>query len=163
MPVKLCATMPTLPRSHINFESHRGAGALRFDHFQFLAPDAAAAGRFYTDLGIRVSDFFTDDDFDGCIFGIFLFRKNNPHDIVFLTRSGPKMHHFGYIVPESHDLFRACDIAGNIGFGDSIERGLGRHGQGHQLFVYFREPAGHRVEILPPPIQIVDLEDGRVE
>ena len=56
------------------------------------------------------------------MFGIFLFRKNNPHDVVFLTQRGPRMHHFGYIVAEAQNLFRACDVAGNIGFGDMIER-----------------------------------------
>ena len=163
MAVELVDRMETRPRSHMALQDHRGAGALRFDHFQCLAPDVVAAGRFYTDLGFRVSDYFTDDAHDGQIFGIFLFRKDNPHDLVFLTRAGPRMHHFAYIVPEAHTLFRACDIAGNLGFGDTIERGLGRHGQGHQLFVYFRDPAGHRVEILPPPIQVIDLEDEPVE
>lgn len=163
MPVELVARMETRPRQHMNIERHKGAGALRFDHFQCLAHDVTEAGRFYTDLGFRVSDYFTDDNYGGHIFGLFLFRKNNPHDLVFLTRGGPRMHHFAYIVPESHTLFRACDIAGNIGYGDTIEHGLGRHGQGHQLFVYFRDPAGHRVEILPPPIQLIDLEDEPVE
>jgi catechol 2,3-dioxygenase len=162
-PIELCSSMSTLPRLHVGYERHRGAGALRYDHVQVVVPDVVEAAAFYTELGFRISDYFTDDAFGGRAFGIFLFRKDNPHDLVFLTRGGPRMHHFGYVVPESHDLFRACDIAGNLGFGQSIERGLGRHGQGHQLFVYFRDPAGHRVEILPPPIQIIDLEDGPVE
>lgn len=162
MPIEFVARMETRPRSHMNIERHRGAGALRFDHFQCLVHDVAEAGRFYTDIGFRVSDYFTDDAFDGKIFGLFLFRKSNPHDLVLLTRGGPKMHHFAYVVPDAQTLFRACDVAGNIGYGDTIERGLGRHGQGHQLFVYFRDPAGHRVEILPPPIQIIDLEDEPV-
>jgi catechol 2,3-dioxygenase len=159
IPLELCATMDRRPRLHIDYQLHRGAGALRFDHFQLLAPSVREAAEFYAELGFRISDYFYDDLHDGYLFGVFLHRKSNPHDLVFLTRLGPQMHHFGYIVPEAHDLFRACDIAGNIGFADNIERSPGRHGQGHALFVYFRDPDGHRVEILPPPIQVVDIDE----
>lgn len=162
MPLEFCATMESRPRLHNNFELHKGAAALRFDHFQILTPDVREASAFYTDLGFRISDYFTDDNFGDHLFGAFLYRKNNPHDIVFLTREGPRMHHFGYIVPESQNLFRACDIAGNIGFGDNIEHGPGRHGQGHALYTYFRDPDGHRVEILPHPIQVMDIDDEPV-
>jgi catechol 2,3-dioxygenase len=162
IPVELCATMSTEPRLHDKPHLHRGAGGLRFDHVQCLAPDVAAAGRFYTDLGFRISDYFVDQPDDEDPLGLFLFRKNNPHDLVFLTRPGPQLHHFAYIVPESHCLLRALDTAGAVGFAKNFERGPGRHGQGHAFYVYFRDPDGHRVEILPPPIQIIDLDDGPV-
>ncbi|MGQ9364968.1 VOC family protein [Azospirillum sp. ST 5-10] len=162
MPLELVAAMPKQRRLHDQLQLHRGAGGLRFDHFQFLAPDVVEASRFYTDLGFRISDYFTDTAEDDQPLGIFLFRKNNPHDLVFMTRPGPKMHHFAYIVQESANLFRALDVAGNLGYAANIERGPGRHGQGHQLYVYFRDPDGHRVEILPPPIQLIDFDDGPV-
>lgn len=159
MPIELCATMPTQPRLHDKPHLQRGAGALRYDHVQCLAPDVAAAGRFYTDLGFRISDYFVDKPEDDDPLGLFMFRKNNPHDLVFLTRPGPQLHHFAYVVAEIHHLFRALDTAGAIGFERNLERGPGRHGQGHVFYVYFRDPDGHRVEILPPPIQIIDLDD----
>ena len=159
MPIEFCATMPTLPRLHDKPHLQRGAAALRYDHVQCLAPDVAAAGRFYTDLGFRISDYFVDKPEDDDPLGLFMFRKNNPHDIVFLTRPGPQMHHFGYVVGEVGQLFRALDTAGAIGFEHNLERGPGRHGQGHVFYVYFRDPDGHRVEILPPPIQIIDFDD----
>ncbi len=162
-PLELVAHMPTLPRLHDKPHLHRGAGALRYDHIQCLAPDVAEAGRFYTDLGFRVSDYFVDKETDEEPLGLFLFRKNNPHDIVFLKRAGPVLHHFAYIVPEAHHLFRALDVAGAIGFPRALERGPGRHGQGHAFYVYFRDPDGHRVEILPPPIQLIDFDDGPVK
>ena len=159
MPIELVASMPTEPRLHDKPHLHRGAGALRYDHVQCLVPDVAAAGKFYTDLGFRISDYFVDRPEDEDPLGLFMFRKNNPHDIVLLTRPGPQMHHFGYIISETDKLFRALDTAGAIGFAKNLERGPGRHGQGHAFYVYFRDPDGHRVEILPPPIQIVDLDD----
>jgi catechol 2,3-dioxygenase len=159
IPLEFCASMPTLPRLHDQPQAHRGAGALRFDHVQCLVPDVPAAGRFYADLGFRISDYFVDRPEDQDALGMFMFRKNNPHDIVLLTRPGPQMHHFAYVVAESHCLFRALDTAGAIGFAQCFERGPGRHGQGHAFYVYFRDPDGHRVEILPPPIQLIDLDD----
>ena len=163
IPLELVASMPTLPRLHDKPHLHRGAGALRYDHIQCLAPDVAEAGRFYTDIGFRVSDYFVDKETDEEPLGLFLYRKNNPHDIVFLKRAGPVLHHFAYIVPEASHLFRALDVAGAIGFSKSLERGPGRHGQGHAFYVYFRDPDGHRVEILPPPIQLIDFDDGPVK
>lgn len=159
MPIEFCATMPTEPRLHDQPHLHRGAGALRFDHTQCLVPDVLAAGRFYTEMGFRVSDFFVDRPEDEEPLGLFMFRKNNPHDLVLLTRPGPQMHHFAYVVSDVHKLFVALDVAGAIGFPRNLERGPGRHGQGHAFYVYFRDPDGHRVEILPPPIQIIDLDD----
>ena len=163
IPIELCASMPTQPRLHDRPHLHRGAGALRYDHVQCLMPEVAKASRFYTDLGFRISDYFVDRPEEEEPLGIFLYRKNNPHDIVFLTRPGPTMHHFGYIVSDVNCLFRALDTAGAIGFSRNFERGPGRHGQGHAFYVYFRDPDGHRVEILPPPIQIIDIDDKPVK
>jgi catechol 2,3-dioxygenase len=162
IPIELCASMPTQPRLHDKPHLQRGASALRYDHVQCLVPDVAHAGRFYTDLGFRISDYFVDRPEDENPLGLFMFRKNNPHDLVLLARPGPVLHHFGYVVAEPGHLFRALDTAGAVGFERSLERGPGRHGQGHAFYVYFRDPDGHRVEILPPPIQIIDLDDKPV-
>jgi catechol 2,3-dioxygenase len=127
------------------------------DHFQVLAPDVVRAAAFYTDLGFRVSDYYCAAS--ERIVGIFMHRKDNPHDMVFLTRAGPRFHHFGYIVPEMHHVVRALDCAGNLGFGAALEHGPGRHGHGHSYFVYLRDPDGHRIELLLSAIQVIDIDD----
>ena len=114
-------------RTQTKVHTHKGAGALRMDHYQLLVPDVAAAAKFYLDLGFRVSDYTVLGD--DKIVAIFLHRKDNPHDMVLLQRSGPRFHHYGYIVQEMHHVVRALDIAGNIGFGDNLEHGPGRHGE----------------------------------
>jgi|SRR5690348_3574342 len=162
MPIELCATMPTQPRLHDKPHLQRGAAALRYDHVQCLVPDVIAAGRFYADLGFRISDYFVDQPDDQDPLALFMFRKNNPHDLVFMARPGPQFHHCAYIVADTQHLFRALDTAGAIGFSKCLERGPGRHGQGHTFYVYFRDPDGHRVEILPPAIQMIDLDDKPV-
>lgn len=159
IPLEFCATMPAQPRFHDQFDVQRGGAALRFDHTQVLAPDVGAASQFYTDLGFRISDYFVDQPGDETPLGIFLYRKNNPHDIVFLRRPGPVFHHFAYIVADQSFLFRALDTAGSLGLAATLERGPARHGEGHALYVYFRDPDGHRCEIMSQPIQMGDAED----
>jgi catechol 2,3-dioxygenase len=90
---------------------------------------------------------------------VFLQRKGNPHDIVFFHGAGPRLHHFAYFTPESQNLLHACDAAGALGFGSSVERGPGRHGPGHARFVYFRDPDGHRVELFNTHYQVMDIEN----
>ena len=58
-----------------------------------------------------------------------------------------------------HHVVRALDCAGNLGFGDSLEHGPGRHGHGHSYYVYLRDPDGHRLELLLPAVQIIDIDD----
>ena len=160
-PVELCATMPTVPRMHTKIHTHRGAGALRMDHYQVLVPDVLSAAKFYMDLGFRISDYICIEGSEHVV-GTFLHRKNNPWDIVLLTRSGPRFHHGGYVVEAVEDIIRACDVAGNLGFADRIEHGPGRHGHQHSYYLYLRDPDGHRTELLLPGIQVIDIDDEPV-
>ena len=157
-PVELVATMKTVPRMHTRIDTHRGAGALRMDHYQVLVPDVLATAKFYMDLGFRISDYLYVEAAQRVV-GTFLHRKDNPWDIVLLTRSGPRFHHGGYVVEAFEDIVRACDVAGNLGFADRIEHGPGRHGHQHSYYLYVRDPDGHRTELLLPGIQIIDIDD----
>jgi catechol 2,3-dioxygenase len=160
-PVELIATMPTQPRQHVAVHTHKGARALRMDHYQVLVPDPMAAAKFYTDIGFRISDYLVIEGTDHTI-GVFLYRTDNPWDIVFLHRSGPQFHHCGYVVESLYDLIRGLDTAGNVGFAECIEHGPGRHGHGHAYYTYVRDPDGHRTELLLPAVQIVDRYDEPV-
>jgi catechol 2,3-dioxygenase len=46
--------------------------------------------------------------------------------------------------------------------GDQVEMTAGRHSLGHSYYVYLLDPAGHRVELLPPPVYYGDADDGPV-
>ncbi|HEX2216071.1 MAG TPA: VOC family protein [Xanthobacteraceae bacterium] len=157
-PLELCARMETRPRMHTHLHEHKGGRALRMDHYQVIVPDVPAAAKFYMDLGFRISDYICVDGTDRMV-GVFLHRKNNPWDMVFLHRAGPRFHHFGYVVESVHDMFRAFDVAGNIGFADAIEHGPGRHGHSHSYYTYLRDPDGHRCELLLPAIQLIDIDE----
>ncbi|MEJ8569945.1 VOC family protein [Microbaculum marinum] len=162
VPLELCASMTAVPRLGSAVDRHRGGVALRFDHFQILVPDAQAACDFYTRLGFRVSDYVETPD--GALVAAFMYRKDIPWDLVFFAAKGPRMHHFAYITPNAVDMFRACDIAGIRGYGEAVERGPGRHSMGHVQYVYFRDPDGHRSElVLDAPHHMTDLENEPVQ
>lgn len=159
-PVEFCASMETQPRLLFEFDRYIGGGALRLDHYQILTPRVAAALEFYMSFGFRLSEYMVAPD--GSVMGVFLQRKGNPHDIVFFNGSGPRLHHVAYTSGESHRLLHACDIAAQLGFGQNIERGPARHGPAFAMFVYLRDPDGHRVELFTAHYQTIDIDDAPV-
>ncbi len=160
-PLEFCATMPAMPRMITKFSAHRGGCAQRIDHYQILTPEVRKACEFYMAAGFRLSEYIAPKGTTD-LRGVFLQRKGNPHDIVFFNGTGPRIHHFAYLAPEVHHLLQACDIAGELGYGHEVERGPGRHGPGHAMYVYFRDPDGHRVELFNTHYQIMDIENEPV-
>jgi catechol 2,3-dioxygenase len=160
-PLELCASMESKPRLVTAFHAHRGAIPQRIDHFQLLTPEVGRACEFYMGLGFRLSEYVSPDDSDKLLFG-FLQRKGNPHDIVFADGAGPRLHHAAFSIPETYQLLYACDLAAELGYADNVEYGPGRHGPGHALFVYFRDPDGHRIELFNTHYQMMDIENEPV-
>jgi catechol 2,3-dioxygenase len=161
VPLELCARMTAVPRMITKFSLHKGGCAQRLDHYQVLTPNVRAACEFYMAVGFRLSEYISPAG-SSDLLGIFLQRKGNPHDIVFFNGTGPRLHHFAFLAPEVHHLLHACDVAGELGFGHDVERGPGRHGPGHAMFVYFRDPDGHRIELFNTHYQVMDLENEPV-
>jgi len=157
-PLEFCASMETRPRMIVQFDQFRGACPQRIDHFQVIAPDARLACEFYSELGFRLSEYIAVDGTDDLLF-VFLQRKGNPHDIVFAGGPGPRLHHAAFTVPDAQHIIQACDVLGAHGFGANLEHGPGRHGPGHALFAYFRDPDGHRIEVFTTHYQMMDVEN----
>jgi catechol 2,3-dioxygenase len=155
-PLELCAVMDDLPTSLQKFELYKGASPMRLDHFQIVTHDVQRAMEFYLALGFRLTEYTATDGKDE-IWGAWLQRKGNPHDVVFSNGKGPRLHHFAFAVPETRDIIHVCDVAGSLGFGRHFERGPGRHGIGNALFVYFRDPDGHRIELFNAHYQAIDV------
>ena len=116
---------------------------------------------FYQPLGFRCSEYTYSLNQDGSqhLWGVWLQRKGNPHDIVFTNGIGPRLHHFAYTIRDAHDLLHFCDVAGSLGMGARVERGPGRHGMGGGAqFVYVLDPDGHRIELFNTHYQTIDVE-----
>jgi catechol 2,3-dioxygenase len=157
VPLEFCASMAVVPRPLTQFHLHKGGSALRLDHYQILVPDVHKACEFYMAAGFWLTEYLSPGN-SGELTGVFLARKGNPHDIVFFKERGPRLHHAAFTAPESFHIMHACDCAGALGFGKCVERGPGRHGPGHALYVYLRDPDGHRVEIFNTHYQAMDPE-----
>jgi len=155
-PLEFCAVMDDLPTNLQKFERYRGASPMRLDHFQIVTYDVQAATEFYLSLGFRLTEYTATDGTEE-LWGTWLQRKGNPHDVVFVNGRGPRLHHYGIAVPEIRDIIQVCDVAGSLGFNRHFERGPGRHGIGNALFVYFRDPDGHRIELFNAHYQAIDI------
>jgi catechol 2,3-dioxygenase len=160
-PLELCATMATMPRMVVQFQVFKGPCPHRIDHFQIITPGVREACEFYSRMGFRLSEYIAVDNTDDLVF-VFLQRKGNPHDVVFADGPGPRLHHVAFTVPDAQHLIHACDVAASFGFGANLEHGPARHGPGHALFAYFRDPDGHRIELFNTHYQMMDIENEPV-
>jgi catechol 2,3-dioxygenase len=158
-PLELCATMQTQRRRIMDFELFHGACPQRIDHFQVLTHEVRRTLEFYMQMGFRLSEYIVHDGSDE-LRAVFLQRKGNPHDIVFVDNAGPRLHHAAFTIPEVYHLMYICDLLGRNGFGAGVEWGPGRHfGPGYARFVYLRDPDGHRIELFTNHYQTIDIED----
>lgn len=153
--LEFCATMEVMPRRHLDIEDHRGAAAHQLDHCQIVVPALAGASAFYAGLGFRTSEYIAAGD---KLVANFTYRKGLCLDLALVEGVGPRLHHFAYTVAESHFIFAACDMASRMGYAAGVERGPGRHGPSGVLFVYLRDPDGHRVEFFTGHYATVDIE-----
>jgi catechol 2,3-dioxygenase len=158
-PLDIVASMTHQPRHDTDVHMHKGAAARRFDHFQVTVPDVHEAAVFYTALGFRIADYMTMGEHP---VGVFLHVKDTPYDLVFVERDGPAFHHSGYIVPDIQSMLRACDTMGELGWGEKVEFGPGKHSVGHSYYAYLLDPDAHRVELLLPPVVYMDGDDPPV-
>jgi catechol 2,3-dioxygenase len=153
--IELCSQMETRPRMYLQKDKHKGACAQRLDHFQIHAPNVYDTCAFYSELGFRNSEYIAHQD---KLLAAFMYRKGSCLDLAIVPGLSPRLHHLAYTVPEAHDIFTGCDLAGIYGYAASVERGPGRHGPGGMLFVYLIDPDGHRVELFNSHYQTIDIE-----
>jgi catechol 2,3-dioxygenase len=156
--LELTSSMDTLPRRMQDFDEFVAGAPQRLDHFQVVTYDVQAATDFWTALGMRIAEYTGAGEEDE-LWGTWMEVKGNTHDLVFTNGRGPRLHHFAYTVPDATALLHAADVAGALGVGDDIDRGPGRHGISNALFLYLRDPDGHRIELFTTHYQFIDRED----
>lgn len=144
-----------LPRILQEYHLHRGPGILRIDHLNVFAPEVAEATRYYQEvMGFRLTEYTEDDQ--GRLWASWLHRKGNMHDIAFTNGEGPRLHHFAYWLPDPLAILKAADILAGARRTDQIERGPGRHGISNAMFLYLKDPDGHRLELYTSDYLTVD-------
>lgn len=89
-------------------------------------------------LGFKISDWISD---------FFVFMRCNPdhHTCNFLLGSGNKMHHLAFELRDWAHLQNAADLLAKHGI--ELIWGPGRHGPGHNVFLYYRDPDRNIIEL----------------
>ncbi len=137
------------------YHKHRGPGIQRIDHANVFTPKVEEALAFYREkLGFRLTEYTEDDE--GRLWAAWTHRKGNVHDLAFTNGEGPRLHHFAYWLPDPMSVIRAADILAGAMATDRIERGPGRHGISNAMFIYLRDPDGHRIELYTSDYLTVD-------
>ena len=119
-------------------------------------PDLLVIQRFYIDvLGFRWSDTIGD-------FFTFL-RCNVDHHAINLMQSDKRSGLF-HVAYEVRDFLQLKDHLDHLATrGHTLEWGPGRHGVGHNIFSYHRDPDGNLVELFTEIDLIYDEETAHFE
>lgn len=161
VPAALVITEPGsgVPLHLIEAQEPSGAGAYtplrptKLGHVAAFTPDLGQVQSFYQDLlGFRWSDTVGD-------FFVFL-RCNADHHVANFMASTKRtgMHHVAYEMRDPAHLIAMVDNLAE--HGHTLHWGPGRHGPGHNMFTYHRDPDGNTVELFTQIDTVVDEKRG---
>lgn len=145
IPLEFFAEMETVDRLLQQYHLYKSARMQRIDHFNCMVPEVEASHNFYINKLGFISSEYTEAD--GRMWASWMHRKPTVHDIAFMNGKGPRLHHVGFTLSDPTSILQVCDVLGSLGYGDSIERGPGRHGLSNAFFLYLRDPDGNRIEL----------------
>jgi catechol 2,3-dioxygenase-like lactoylglutathione lyase family enzyme len=149
--VELFSETKLLPRT----DAANAAAPIKLGHIAFMVRDAKQMVDFYTSvLGFRVSDWAGD---------FFAFLRCGPdhHTVNFLRGDEQRMHHFAFELKDWAHVQKACDHLGEKDV--QIVWGPGRHGIGHNIFIYHFDPDHRVVEFYTELDQMKDEASGYFE
>ncbi len=129
-----------------------GVSPMKLGHLAHVVPDAEAITDFYVEnLGFRVSDWMEN---------FFSFLRCGPdhHTVNFRTGDKNFMHHIAFELKDWVHLGLACETLGQ--YKRPILWGPLRHGIGHNLAIYHRDPDDHIVEFYAELDQMKSEELG---
>jgi catechol-2,3-dioxygenase len=112
----------------------------KLGHISAYTPELEPVEKFYREvLGFRWSDRVED-------FFVFLRCGPDHHSANFLTSTTFEgIHHIAYEFRDPGHLITMVDHLSKNGY--RLDWGPGRHGPGHNLFTYHKDPDGHSVEL----------------
>jgi catechol-2,3-dioxygenase len=132
-----------------------GIRPVKFAHVALCVQDAKRSVRFYEEqLALKVSDWLQD-------FLAFMRCRVDHHILTFCTMGEARMAHMAFELEDWAHIKTACDLLAKHRV--PIIWGPGRHGIGHNLFTYHRDPDGNTVELFAEMDRILDEESGLFE
>jgi catechol-2,3-dioxygenase len=136
-------------------EPIRGLAVNKLGHVALRAPDPQASAQFFQDvLGFRVSDRI-EENF------VFMRCGFEHHSMNFARGVDGRLHHLAFELRDASHMHQACDLLGRRGI--PILWGPVRHGPGHNVAVYHRNPDGYLIELFYDMDLMVDEELGYFE
>jgi catechol 2,3-dioxygenase-like lactoylglutathione lyase family enzyme len=136
-------------------EPIRGLAVNKLGHVALRAPDPQASAQFFRDvLGFRVSDRI-EENF------VFMRCGFEHHSMNFARGVDGRLHHLAFELRDASHMHQACDLLGRRGI--PILWGPVRHGPGHNVAVYHRNPDGYLIELFYDMDLMVDEELGYFE
>ncbi|RTL66145.1 MAG: glyoxalase [Pseudonocardiaceae bacterium] len=149
---------------HLYAEQERSATAevgpayrpTKLGHVAAFSPSLGEIQGFYQDLlGFRWSDTIGD-------FFVFLRCNADHHAANFLESSKfTGMHHVAYEMRDLNHLQTTLDHLARNDY--RLHWGPGRHGPGHNVFTYHRDPDGNTIELFTQLDQMIDETGGYYE
>jgi catechol 2,3-dioxygenase-like lactoylglutathione lyase family enzyme len=136
-------------------EPIRGLAVAKLGHVALHSPDPERTAKFFGDvLGFRVSDRIEQN---------FVFMRCGPehHAMNFARGSDGRLHHIAFELRDASHMHQACDLLGRHRC--QILWGPVRHGPGHNIAVYHRNPDDQMVEFFTDLDRMVDEEGGYFE
>jgi catechol-2,3-dioxygenase len=112
----------------------------KLGHVAAFTPELASMQKFYEEvLGFRWSDTVGD-------FFVFLRCNADHHAANFMaSKKYQGMHHIAYEMRDPNHLISMVDHLAKNGY--RLRWGPGRHGPGHNLFTYHKDPDGNTIEL----------------
>ena len=129
-----------------------GIGPLKLGHLAFCVDDPKKFVDFYSKvLGFRISDWLED---------WFAFMRCGPdhHTVNFVRGKRTIMHHVAFELKDWAQILTACDFLGSKNF--KLTWGPGRHGPGHNLYTYHRNPDDQIIELFAELDKMLDEDLG---
>jgi catechol 2,3-dioxygenase-like lactoylglutathione lyase family enzyme len=145
----------TTDRVPLGGDQAHGIVPLKLGHIAFAVPKAKVLVDFYTQhFGFRVSDWMGD---------YFAFLRCGPdhHTLKFLDGEHARVHHIAFELKDWAHVQSACELLGQCD--RKIIWGPGRHGVGHNIFIYHRDDDDHIVEFYIEMDQMKNEELGYFE
>jgi catechol 2,3-dioxygenase len=128
-------------------QHHRGVGPVPIEHVTLHAYDIRADAELLVEhLGFRISESIRPADAPRWR-NTFLRVGQMHHDLGMIPtdEDRPGLHHLCFAVPSVADLIRMSDALASLGI--ALDASLGRHVSGNNVFLYFKDPFGLRLEV----------------
>ena len=129
-----------------------GLAVAKLGHVALCTPDPLATSQFCASvMGLRVSDWI-EDRF------VFVRSGYEHHTLNFAKAPARKLHHIAFELRGAAHLQQACDLLAR--HKHPLLWGPVRHGPGHNVAIYHRDPDGHLVELFHDMDRMIDEELG---